>query len=133
MRTVIAQKSSPAPKRSKQANTPRRTHAINSIALELNAATDVRSNDEGTWASFFAIHNLYCGRNRPGKPLPISVRFGGNSVAYVLAAMRKGGHFTVTGRLDYAKGEDGKEWYRISAEQIRIHSRRDRTPAKEAA
>lgn len=125
MKTETPPKNAPAEKKAGRAGAPHRAHAINLIALELNAATDVRSHDEGAWASVFAIHNLFRGKDHSGKSIPISVRFGGNTAAYALAGMKKGTHFTVTGRLDYDQGEDGKEWYRISADQLRIHCRKD--------
>ena len=133
MKTQTPTKDAPADKKAGRADGQRRPHSINTVVLELNAAGDVRSHDEGAWATVFAIHNLFRGKEHPSKPVPIQVRFGGNTAAYAIVAMKKGTHFTVTGRLDYDQGEDGKEWYRISADQLRIHSRKDTTPAANAA
>ena len=133
MKTQTPTKDAPADKKAGRADGQRRPHSINTVVLELNAAGDVRSHDEGAWATVFAIHNLFRGKDHPSKPVPIQVRFGGNTAAYAIVAMKKGTHFTVTGRLDYDQGEDGKEWYRISADQLRIHSRKDGPPAATAA
>ena len=133
MKTQTPTKDAPADKKAGRADGQRRPHSINTVVLELNAAGDVRSHDEGAWATVFAIHNLFRGKDHPSKPVPIQVRFGGNTAAYAIVAMKKGTHFTVTGRLDYDQGEDGKEWYRISADQLRIHSRKDGPPTGNAA
>lgn len=128
MKTESPPQIAPAAKKAARTSA-HRAHAINLIALELNAAEAVRAYDDGSWASVFAIHDLYRGRDHPAKAIPISVRFGGSTAAYAIAAIKKGTHFTVTGRLDYDKGEDGKDWYRISADQLRVHSRKDEPPA----
>ena len=125
--------SAPAAKASGRAGAPSRAHAINTVTLELNAATDIRPYDDGTWASVFAIHNRYRGKENPGKAVPISVKFGGNTVAYAITAIRKGTHFTVSGSLDYDEGEQGKPFYRINADQLRVHTRKEPPPAKAAA
>ena len=110
-----------------------RAHAINAVTLELNAATAIRSFDEGTWATVFAIHNRYRGKEKPGKAVPISVKFGGNTVAYAVAAIRKGTHFTVSGSLDFDEGEGGKAFYRINADQLRVHTQKETDSASRAA
>jgi hypothetical protein len=133
MKTEAPPKPAPAEKKAGRAGTPYRAHAINLIALELNAAGEVHSYDDGAWAIVFAIHNLFRGMDHPARAVPISVRFGGNTTAYALAAIRKGTHFTVTGRLDYGNEEDGKEWYRINAQQLRVHSLKDRPASLDAA
>ena len=125
--------SAPAAQTPGRAGAHSRAHAINSVTLELNAATHLRSFDDGTWASVFAIHNLYRGKDHPGKAVPISVKFGGNTVAYAITAIKKGTHFTVSGSLDYAEGEQGRPFYRINAEQLRVHTRKESAPAKAAA
>jgi len=102
----------------------RRAHSINTTILELNAATDIRSHDGGKWASVFAIHNKYRGRDKPAKAVPISVKFENNTVAYAIAAIKKGTHFTVGGTLDFDKGEEGRDFYRINADQLTVHSRK---------
>jgi len=86
----------------------RRAHAINSVNLEVNAATDVRSHDNGKWVTVFAIHNKYRGKDKPAKAVPISVKFGPNTAAYAVAAIRKGTPFTVSGALDFDEGEQRK-------------------------
>lgn len=98
----------------------RRAHAINTISLELNAAMDVSSHDDGEWATVFAIHNKYRGKERPSKPVPISVKFGGNTAAFALAAIKKGTPFVVTGSLDFDEGEKGRDFYRINADQLSV-------------
>jgi hypothetical protein len=113
----------PAPA-SGRADAPSRAHAINTVTLELNAATAVRPFDDGTWATVFAIHNRYRGKDKPGKAVPISVKFGGNTASYAITAIRKGTHFTVSGSLDYDEGEQGKAFYRINADQLRVHTRK---------
>jgi len=115
------------------AGAPRRAHAINTITLELNAKTDVRPYDGGKWASVPAIHNRYRGKDKPSKPVPIWVKFSNNTVAYALMAIRKGTHFTVTGTLDHDEGEKGKEFYRINADQLRVHSHKTGTAVEDAA
>jgi hypothetical protein len=132
MKTEAPPKPAPAEKKAGRAGAPHRAHAINTIALELNAAGEVRSYDGGSWATVFAIHDLFRGKDHPVKAVPISIRFGGNTAAYAIAAIRKGTHFTVTGRLDYDKSEDGKEWYQISADQLRVHSLKDRPAPQDA-
>ena len=114
----------PAAKAPGRAGAPQRAHALNTITLELNAATAVRSFDDGKWATVFAIHNRFRGKDRPAKPIPISVKFSDNTVAYALTAIRKGAHFTVTGSLDHDEGEHGKDFYRINADQLRVHTRK---------
>jgi hypothetical protein len=104
------------------AGAARRAHAINNINLELNAAGDIRSHDDGKWASVFAIHNKYRGREKPSKAVPIFVKFGGNTAAYAIAAIKKGTHFTVGGTLDFDKGDESKDFYRINADQLSVHS-----------
>src|ERR1017187_917417 len=79
-----------------RADAPLRAHAINTVTLELNAATAVRAFDDGSWATVFAIHNRYRGKDKPGKAVPISVKFGGNTASYAITAIRKGTHFTVS-------------------------------------
>jgi hypothetical protein len=115
-------KSAPAAPAAGPAGTLRRAHAINTITLELNAATAVRSYDDGAWATVFAIHNRYRGKEKPAKAIPISVKFSEPTVAYALTAIRKGAHFTVTGTLDHDQGDRGKEFYRINADQLRVHT-----------
>ena len=123
----------PAAQAPGRAIAPSRAHAINTVTLELNAASELHSYDDGTWASIFAIHNRYRGKDKPGKAVPIFVKFGGNTAAYAASAIRKGTHFTVSGSLDYDEGEQGKPFYRINADQLRVHSRKEPPPAKEAA
>ena len=53
----------PAPA-SGRADAPSRAHAINTVTLELNAATAVRPFDDGSWATVFAIHNRYRGKDK---------------------------------------------------------------------
>jgi hypothetical protein len=120
-------------KASGTAGAARRAHAINNINLELNAATDIRSHDDGKWASVFAIHNKYRGREKPSKAVPISVKFESNTVAYALVAIKKGTHFTVSGTLDFDKGEEGRDFYRINADQLSVHSRKPAPAAATAA
>jgi hypothetical protein len=115
------------------AGAPRRAHAINAISLELNAATEVRSHDDGSWATVFAIHNKYRGKDKAAKPVPISVKFGPNTVTFALAAIRKGTHFTVGGSLDFDGGEKGKDFYRINADQLSVHSSKIKREAGKAA
>ena len=115
-----------------RAGAPSRAHAINALTLELNAATAVRAFDDGSWATVFAIHNRYRGKDRPGKPVPISVKFGGNTAAYAITAIRKGTHFTVSGSLDYDEGDEGKPFYRINADQLRVHTLKNPSPVKDA-
>jgi hypothetical protein len=126
-------KTTPAAKAPGRASAPSRAHAINTVALELNAATEIRTYDDGTWASVFAIHNRYRGKDKPGKAVPISVKFGGNTAAYAATAIKKGTHFTVSGSLDYDEGEQGKPFYRINADQLRIHTRKGPAPTIDAA
>jgi len=133
MKTETPPESAPAEKKAGRAGAPYRPHAINTIALELSASGPVRPHHEGAWATVHAFHNLFRGKDHPCKPIPISVRFRGNTVAYAIVAIRKGTHFTVTGSLDYNQGEDGKEWYQISAEQLRVHSLKDKPAAASAA
>jgi len=64
------------------------------------------------------------GKDKPGKAVPISVKFGGNTASYAITAIRKGTHFTVSGSLDYDEGEQGKAFYRINADQLRVHTRK---------
>jgi hypothetical protein len=133
MKTETPPKNAPAEKKAGRADGPHRSHAINTIALELNAAGEIRSYDEGAWATVFAIHNLFRGKDHPSTPVPIQVRFGGNTAVYAITAIKKGTHFTVSGSLDYNQSEDGKEWYQISADQLRVHSLKDKAPAASAA
>lgn len=107
----------------------RRAHAINSINLEVNAATDIRSHDSGTWATVFAIHNRYRGKDKPAKAVPISVKFGPHTAPFAIAAIRKGTHFTVSGALDFDEGEQGKDFYRINADQLSVQSRKAKPAA----
>jgi hypothetical protein len=116
-----------------RAGAPKRAHAINTITLELNAAAAIRSHDEGQWATVFAIHNRYRGKDKPPKAIPISVKFSDHTVAYALTAIRKGAHFTVTGTLDHDEGNQGKDFYRINADQLRVHSQKAAEPDATAA
>ena len=116
-----------------RAGAPKRAHAINTITLELNAATAIRSHDEGQWATVFAIHNRYRGKDKPAKAIPISVKFSDHTVAYALTAIRKGAHFTVTGTLDHDEGNQGKDFYRINADQLRVHTLKEAEPGATAA
>lgn len=127
------EKSAPAATAAGPAGTPKRAHAINTITLELNAAAAVHAYDDGTWATVFAIHNRYRGKDNPAKAIPISVKFSDHTVAYALTAIRKGSHFTVTGTLDHDEGDRGKDFYRINADQLRVHTHKEAEPAATAA
>lgn len=127
------EKPAPAAPAAGPAGTPKRAHAINTITLELNAAAALRSYDDGTWATVFAIHNRYRGKDKPAKAIPISVKFSDHTVAYALTAIRKGSHFTVTGTLDHDEGDRGKDFYRINADQLRVHTHKEAEPAATAA
>jgi hypothetical protein len=123
-----AQAKAPGP-----AGPPHRAHAINTINLELNAAADIRAHDDGKWATVFAIHNKFRGGQNSAKAIPISVKFEANTVAYAIAAIKKGTHFTVSGTLDFDKGDRGRDFYRINADQLSVHSRKPTPNAAEAA
>lgn len=135
MSNATTAKNTAGQKTAGNAGAPRRSHALNSVTLELNAAADLRSYNDGKWASVFAIHNKYRGKNKEPQSVPISVKFSDSTVAYALTAIKKGTHFVVTGELDYDKSDEPipgtqqfKEFYRINASQLRVLSHKE-TPA----
>ncbi len=112
------------------------SHNINTITLEVNAATDLV--DRENFATVFAIHNRYIGTDEHQKPiekaLPIGVLFGANTRNYAKKAVKKGARFIVTGVLDYdLKGD--KEFFTVRADSLTPIPRAngeapaDRTPA----
>jgi hypothetical protein len=119
----------PAPaasaKKPEAAPAQRRPHSLNTATLEVNAAADLRSYEDGKWATVFAIHNKYRGKDREPQAVPLTVKFGGNTAAYAIKAIRKGTHFVVSGQIDYDQAENGKEFYRIDADQLRVITPRE--------
>jgi single-stranded DNA-binding protein len=107
------------------------SHNLNSITLEVNAATDLV--DRGKFATVFAIHHRYAGtdenREAREKEVPISVLFGAGTVALARKAVRKGSHFAVTGVLDYARRQDAasgvKEFFTVRADRLSLYPRTD--------
>lgn len=97
------------------------SHNLNSITLEVNAATDLV--DRENFATVFAIHNRYIGAGDEQKPrekaVPISVLFGRNTLNLARKTIRKGSRFTVIGALDHDRSDDGKkEFFTIRADSL---------------
>lgn len=130
MKNDPLQETAPATPAAGRAGAPPHAHALNAVTPELNAATALRTFDGGQWATVLAIHNRFRGKDRPAKPIPISVKFSDHTVAFARTAIRKGVHFTVTGSLDHDVGEKGREFYRINVDQLRAHPRKPAEPAR---
>lgn len=104
----------------------KRAHAINMMALQVTAATELREytgKNDNEWATVFAIHNKYRGKKNDPKAIPVTIHFGPQTVALAKATIRKGLMFTVVGELDYDKvvDEDSgseKEFYKVHALQL---------------
>ncbi|NUQ66350.1 MAG: hypothetical protein HUU20_28135 [Pirellulales bacterium] len=112
------------------------SHNLNSITLEVNAATDLV--DRGDFATVFAIHHRFAGtganREARTRDVPISVLFGAGTVALARRVIRKGSHFAVIGELDYVRRQDAaagvKEFHSVRADRLSPYPRIEKTNDK---
>lgn len=100
------------------------SHSANHIDLHVTAGRDLVFH-EGTennkpFATVFALHNHYAGKDREERTMPISVLFSGRTLALAKKTICKGASFVAGGILDFVAGkkEGDAGFYQIRCDQL---------------
>lgn len=100
------------------------SHNTNVTCLEFTTGKDLVLHEptEGKpFATVFALHNRYMGKDNEERTMPISILFSGRTLALAKKTVAKtGSRAIVTGQLDFtpSKKDDGAGFYQIRAESL---------------